>query len=210
MDNPNTSLETIISIFGDSITYGAADYKEGGWVIRLRHFLDTNSNESITVYNHGVCGDNSDSLLERFKPECVSRQPNVIILAIGINDSQYVNTKDTPRVSLQKYEDNLTKLMTQARGFTDKVVCIGITKVDESKTAPIPWDPTKYYDNENIAKYNASAEKMCQQTNVPFINLFDLLEPSDLEDGLHPNAQGHQKMFVRIKEALYRLYGKNL
>jgi len=30
----------------------------------------------------------------------------------------------------------------------------------------------------------------------------DSLEFSDLEDGLHPNAKGHEKMFQRIRDFL--------
>jgi len=29
--------------------------------------------------------------------------------------------------------------------------------------------------------------------------MYDLLQDEDLDDGLHPNAQGHKKMFERIK-----------
>jgi lysophospholipase L1-like esterase len=32
--------------------------------------------------------------------------------------------------------------------------------------------------------------------------MLDLLEDSDLEDGLHPTAGGHEKMFLRIKDFL--------
>lgn len=32
--------------------------------------------------------------------------------------------------------------------------------------------------------------------------MFDLLENEDLEDGLHPNSEGHKKMFIRVKDFL--------
>ena len=32
--------------------------------------------------------------------------------------------------------------------------------------------------------------------------MFDLLEVDDLPDGLHPNTEGHKKMFERIKDFL--------
>jgi len=31
---------------------------------------------------------------------------------------------------------------------------------------------------------------------------FDLLNDEDLNDGLHPNADGHEKMFNRVKDFL--------
>jgi lysophospholipase L1-like esterase len=32
--------------------------------------------------------------------------------------------------------------------------------------------------------------------------MFDLLDEKDLIDGLHPNSQGHQKMFERVRDFL--------
>ncbi len=70
---------------------------------------------------------------------------------------------------------------------------------------PIPWsDEEKFYDNDNIVKYNSVIEKVCDDNNLSFVNLLDLLEPSDLDDGLHPNSEGHKKMFLKIKEFLLK------
>jgi len=53
-----------------------------------------------------------------------------------------------------------------------------------------------------IEKYNKTIEKFCQQNNIPFCPMYDLLNDNDLADGLHPNAQGHKKMFEQIKNFL--------
>jgi hypothetical protein len=42
-----------ILVFGDSIAYGDYD-KEGGWVIRLRKFLDERQLDSYETYNLGI------------------------------------------------------------------------------------------------------------------------------------------------------------
>jgi lysophospholipase L1-like esterase len=194
-------MRQIICAFGDSITWGACDIEKGGWVARLRGYLE-NNNFNVWVYNCGVSGANTDKLLKRFKVEALARRPNLIIFAIGINDSQYVNSKDNPRVPLEKFQKNLQELINQAKEFTDQIVFVGLTKVDESKTMPIPWDPIKFYDRENIKLYNAKIKEVCEKNNLLFIEMFDLLNDSDLEDGLHPNSQGHEKMFLRIKDFL--------
>ena len=36
-------------------------------------------------------------------------------------------------------------------------------------------------------------------TELRKIEIGDMLKPNDLEDGLHPNSNGHAKMFERIK-----------
>ncbi len=194
-------MEKTICIFGDSITWGAVDPKNGGWVAQLRRYFETNDYD-ITVYNNGVSGDNTDDLLTRFRIECTAREPQIIIFAIGINDSQYIKTKDNPRVSLEKFQNNLVELINQAKKFSTKIALIGLTSIDESKMMPTPWETEKFYDNDNIVKYNQVVEKVSAEHDLPFLNLLDLLEINDLSDGLHPNSEGHKKMFLRIKEFL--------
>jgi len=91
---------------------------------------------------------------------------------------------------LEKFQNNLMELINQAKNFTDKIVFISLTKVDESKVMPIPWsDKKKFYDNNNIVKYNTVIKEICNDNNLSFINLLNLLEPNDLDDGLHPNSE---------------------
>ena len=190
-----------ICVFGDSISQGYNDYNEGGWINRLRKYFDL-SDYDISVFNLGVSGDNTFDLLKRFKIEAEARSPEFIIFAIGINDSQYVNSKDNPSVPLSDFNKNLSELQRLSKQFTDKIIFVGLTKVDEPKVTPIPWSITKYYDNENIKKYDLAIKDFCIKNNLPFIEMFDLLDDKDLEDGLHPNSGGHEKMFIRVKDFL--------
>ncbi len=195
-------MKTAICIFGDSIAGGSFDPKNGGWVTQLQRYFETNDYD-IMVYNQGVVGNNTDDLLARFKVECKAKEPQIIVFAIGINDSQYVKTKDNPCISLEKFQNNLVELINQAKKISDKIVLVGLTKADESKVMPIPWlDEETFYDNDNIMKYNAIIEKVSNENSLAFINLLDLLEQNDLADGVHPNSKGHKKMFLIIKEFL--------
>ena len=66
------------------------------------------------------------------------------------------------------------------------------------------WDSNIYYNNKNIKEYNALTKKIADDNNLLYIDIFNLLKEDDLDDGLHPNAQGHQKMFEQIKEQLIK------
>lgn len=157
----------------------------------------------VSIYNCGVSGDNSEGLLRRFKVEAEARKPDVILFAIGINDSQYVRSKDNPRVSLEKFQSNLQELVNQAKNFGKQTIFIGLTKVDESKTMPVPWNTIKYYDEENIRLYNANIKEVCDNNKLLFVDMLDLLNNNDLYDGLHPNSQGHEKYFLRVRDFLF-------
>ncbi len=136
-------------VFGDSIVYGAWD-KEGGWVQRLRKFLEEKQ-EDVLVYNLGVSGDTTDSLLERFQAEAKARlkdSEGVIIISIGVNDSHLFKNKNC--VPLEKFQQNIKRLVSLSKEISSKVIFVGLTPVDETKTTPIPWDKDRFYKNEYI------------------------------------------------------------
>jgi len=197
---------TNILVFGASITWGAWD-KEGGWVSRLRKFIDekniSDSDYNCMIYNLGISGDNTNYLLERLKNEVkarLSEEETIIIFSIGTNDS--AASKSEVSVSIDKFKENLKKIINIAKKHTDKIIILGLTKVDESKTNPIPWNPSVRYINENIKRYNLELKRLAEKENLNYINLFDLLGKEDLEDGVHPNSEGHEKIFQIIKDFL--------
>ena len=188
-----------LCVFGDSIAWGSGDPVNGGWVAQLRHYLETN-NYDLRVYNQGISGEDTDRLLVRFGLENEVRNSEIIILAIGINDSQYIGTKDNPRVSLEKFQSNLNELISQANKTTKTIVFVEITNVDESLLTPVPWSDEKlFFDNDTIGKHNNVIKSVCNEHDLPFINLLNLLDTDDLEDGLHPNTNGHKKIFLKVK-----------
>lgn len=90
-----------------------------------------------------------------------------------------------------------------ARKFSKKIVFIGLTPVDETKTNPLPWSPQFSVKNENIKKYNDIIKMICIKNKIQFIELFNQWVKTDyrrlLEDGAHPNSKGHEKIFETVK-----------
>ena len=69
------------------------------------------------------------------------------------------------------------------------------------------WMPEKCYTNDNIITYNAVIENISRDHHLKFIDLMDVLDMDDLYDGLHPNANGHEKIFLKVKEAVLKAHG---
>jgi len=145
-----------ILVFGDSITWGTADFEHGGWVTRL--FIELGRDFEIDVYNLGVSGDKTPDLLERFESETKARveegEEVILIFAIGINDSYFIHSKNTLMTPLEEFKVNIQELIDRAQKISSKIIFVGLTPVDEPKTTPIPWNTDKSYTNENIKKYN--------------------------------------------------------
>lgn len=147
-----------IIIFGDSIAFGEWD-KEGGWAARLRKYTDqkviaTDFKTYISIYNAGISGDNTETLLQRFENELKVRfdpeDQNSIIIAIGINDSQ-VSIKDgSNKISPEKFKSNSEKLLEISKKYTPNIILVGLTPVDEEKVNPMPWKVIHSYLQKEV------------------------------------------------------------
>ena len=202
-----------ILIFGDSITWGAWDL-QGGWVSRLKKVLTKRSVSSddyySLVYNLGISGDNTDGLLNRFETEVKERidddEDAVIVFAIGINDSQFINTEKRHSVPVGRFRKNIKELVKNARRVTDRIAFVGLTPVDDRKVDPSPWNPAKSYKNEYVEKYDKIIQEVCNERKVDYGGLWGAFQQRDLtsflSDGLHPNDEGHKVIFDTVQKHL--------
>jgi len=203
---------TQILVFGDSIAQGYWD-KDGGWVARLRKFIDAKSigkgEYDCLVFNLGVSGDTTEDLLQRFEFETRQRtrfkEETTFIFAIGGNDA-LLTKENALLVAPKKIENNIQEIIDLAEKFSKKIVFVGLTPVDERKTNPLPWAPQFSVKNENIKKYDEIIKKVCKKNKILFIELFGNWSKINynglLEDGQHPNSRGHEKIFETVKDFL--------
>ena len=187
-------------------------YSEGGWVDRLKSFCMErelkNSEFDYPVYNLGLSGDNTNDLLKRFGFETKQRmklkEEIIIIVAIGVNDSQVGKIG----INIELFKSNVEKLFSVASKFSLKIIFVGLNPIDDPKTNPIPWDENMFYTNERIENYNNIIKSICEEKQIYFIDIFSKFSKLDykklLEDGLHPNSEGHQKMFEIVRDFLVK------
>lgn len=188
-----------ICIFGDSITWGATDLEKGGWAERLKtSYWDFEADEYTDVYNLGIPGNDTNDLLKRFNSEAAIREPDLIIFAIGTNDSQYVKEKNNLRTTLDAFDSNLTELLNQAHEFTNKVIFVGLAGVHDPQTT-LRNDKERYYDSDTMEKYEASLKNFCNKNSIDFIEIKKLMTPSRWEDGLHPDSTDHEIIFKEVR-----------
>lgn len=202
-----------VIIFGASITWGAWD-KEGGWAQRIKSFADnkaiSSSRDDYTaVYCLGVSGDNTESLLKRFDMEVQARvdeeEKTVILVEIGINDSQYNLSENKHRIPVQQYKNNLLKFAAKAKKYKASLIFVGLTPVDK-RVDPIPWKKGFAYRTEFVEKYEKIIKEICVEQNIPFVEVMSKFTKRDytslLIDGLHPNTEGHKIIFEEVKKFL--------
>ncbi len=200
-----------IIVFGDSIAYGKWD-KEGGWVARLRKYIDETFNKPIPtnfqVYNCSIPGEVVTRLAKRFEQELLIRIPqqentnnkNLVILSAGINDScpnNWMTLHSTPSIEFK----NAFKTMIEfALKHNCKVVCVGLTPVNITLSTGL------LFSNEKVKEYDAYISEICSKKNILKVDLFDTLKQIEYEkllvDVVHPNDKGHKILFEEVKKFL--------
>jgi len=192
-------MDKNICIFGDSVT--RATFIKNSWVNLLTDFLRSKyTDDNIEVFNLGINGDTSKGILKRFNIEARSRNPQIIIFAIGINDSSFCNDEQT--VSETDFEKNIMAMINQARKYTDNIYFVGLVLGNKNwlKTLLSKYSLIPSYSISKAKKYNAIIKKIALENKCTYIHLIDKLTDDDFIDGLHPNGNGHQKMFAEIKK----------
>lgn len=192
-----------ICIFGDSIAWGAWDLDKGGWVNRLwLHVAKRNGDDYVEIYNCSIPGGTTETILKRFENEAKIRCADALIFQTGGNDAAYENKPGNYLVAPEKFRENLEEIIKRAKKISNNIIFMDLKNCDESKTMPVSWIDI-YYKNENIEKYVKIMQEVCIANNVSFLNI-NPLENNDFDDGLHPNAAGHEKIFIQMKEFLVK------
>lgn len=205
-----------VLVFGDSTTQGFWD-SEGGWVTRLRKFYDLLQLEDLknrdepTVFNLGISGGTSTTILSRFDAETKARDNGgglCIIITTGLNDSYQIGKKEyksTPEL----YEANLSTLAIKAKNFSDKIMFVGLGAPDEAKTTPVFWKDIYYIPNR-VKKFEDIMRKVAGVNDIVFVPIFEKFKEQSqkkdmLADGLHPNNNGHEFIFKLVQPELDKL-----
>lgn len=161
----------------------------------------------FTIYNLGINGDTTRGLVRRFEGEAgarfVAAERNIVVFSIGLNDAVLLDDEEF-QIPPNEYRMNISSLIHVARKF-GQIALIGLTPVDESKTTPILWQRRWYYRNDQIREYDQVLQTVAAEEKILFIDTLsafaDASHPELLDDGLHPNSRGHQRLFEVIRRA---------
>jgi lysophospholipase L1-like esterase/isopentenyldiphosphate isomerase len=196
----------VVCIFGDSVTWGARLPFRIAWANLLRNHLEKVSDNLISLYDTGIDGNNTRDVLERFEVEAKARQPDVIMFAVGVNDSLYRKTENNPEVPISEYKSNMVELITKAKKFTDNILLIGLVKGSDKWTMPLVQSTTgKTYTKARVKEYDDVLKTVAEENGVKYLELMSMLDDEDFDDGLHPNLTGHAKIFNRVKLVIDQL-----
>ncbi len=200
-------MDLNICIFWDSITWWWFDSERWGWAERIKTELFWYEDGWIEVYNLGISWKDSNNLVNRYRSELESRDGNVAVIAIGINDSCYTWDESNNLVPLDVFQENLKTIKNISKELCLKeLVFIWLTRVNESIVCPYPWSSTgKSYKNHIIEKYDTAIRDFCETELIPYIDMRTVVSNTELPDWLHPDPIWNKKMAEKILPELKRI-----
>jgi acyl-CoA thioesterase-1 len=205
-----------ILVFGASISHGVGD-TGGGWVDRLKRQLHSDMysggksvGEKHTFFNLGIPGNTAADLLTRMPSEIEARgwreEEFVIVISVGTNDSKAVDSQDNKLFTVDQYKQNLQALIDKAKDYTEKIMFVGLTPVNESMLQP-KFDA--HFWQARVKEFDSAMTEVAKTNKVPKVELFEDCLSADWEsklfDGLHPNTAGHKLIADMVKPQLMEL-----
>ena len=198
-------------IIGDSITYGIGDFESGGWSAMFKNFIVNKDDSKICnnyVHIAGFPGATSTDILNKighiFNSFKHNEFNNIVILSIGINDTQEFNGNN--KNNIKQYKLNIEKIAKYVMEQNAKLIILGLTRIESDEK--FLWKPNKYYNNEIITEYDRDLKlileydnelkKLCNDSKIKYISMQDVLQKEDFIDELHPNKSGHKKIFEKV------------
>jgi lysophospholipase L1-like esterase len=190
---------------GDSLIYGYGDADGGGWVERLRRQWMRPDSPGHILYNLGIRGDGVQQVSYRLETEFRNRGelrhrvPDMMILAVGMNDSARLGRPYGRNFTdAELFQTELDQLLRRAQSLC-QVVFVGMTPVDESK---MPFSNFLYYNHADQQHYRDLTQMICHRYGIPYLDILQLwLGRGETwwrshlgNDGLHPNALGYQAL----------------
>ncbi len=184
-----------IIFFGDSLTElaGQEEPKEHvtkGYVRIVREKLaETHSDQNLTVDWVATGGHTVPDLLERVDRDVIARQPNIVVIQIGCNDSGRVPEDD--------FRDGLKELHQRLKSAGIQVVQCSLTSIGEKHDGTNPADP-------KLDEFAEIEREVAKESDVPlndlraaFIGYWKEHNPNNEADGIltydgnHFNQRGH-------------------
>lgn len=190
---------TQLFVFGSGTAYGIGS-DHVGWADLLKQSLASHGDE---LYNFAQPGATIE-FVRVVAPEQLKfyRRSGEVVAIVAVGEDSFGTPEpDNPISSMQEYEPLMAQLIEQLLTTADKVVIIGVTMTDGSKTGRGA--------NDQRILYNHMLAKLCNSSGATFVDIG--ISPDEWakqylhEDGVYPNQRGHHYIFEKVSKTLEAL-----
>jgi acyl-CoA thioesterase-1 len=202
------SAKTVIVAIGDSITYAGTNWGSGvhrntvfgGWVTRLRDRLQDDFPDQYEVLNRGINGDTAQGVFNRLDRDVVSRQPGIVLVAIGTNDAYGYAGVNVPARNADDYQSVMRRIFDKLEQDLPgtPVFAMGMSTPLKKYATGLAFNQD-FLDTQ-FAAYNDVLKELTREYGYFYVDIPSKW-PGDVEeswelsaDGIHPNDAGYDMM----------------
>lgn len=223
-DNPQKEQKYTIVAFGASTT--APRGKVDIYANCLARELPAKGIQA-EIINAGVGGNTTRAALARLEKDVIQKNPNLVVIWLGINDSTVDVWKNPPatepRVSKEEYVQNLEKIIETLKArkcgvilMTPNQLCwLPYLKEAYGKPPYLPDDPDGF--NVILREYAQAARELAGKLKIPLVDVYAAflaygkVENQSVKDllldGMHPNDKGHRIVADLLIPEIVKLNG---
>lgn len=169
------------------------------------------------VYNEGIPGSHTGRLsdnnrfkiphaLDRFEKVVLDRNPDIVTICFGLNDSWFDQGKEAPRIALNQYRSNLRYMIDELEKREVRIILM---------TPNAIGDKFERWRYNYTAQYAEAMRGLANEYKLPLIDQWQLFEAyaaqkgnkiDDLMlDGMHPNNQWHAQWAALIANEIEKI-----
>lgn len=197
-----------IVTLGDSITKGVRPgVTDSETFASLLESRAKAAGHQVEVINVGIGGERTDQALARFERDVISKSPGILTVMYGANDSYVDPGQPGPRLSPERFRENLEKIVDLAQGAGIRVILMTEPRWGAN---PKP-NGLGEHPNLRLAEFMKVVREVARENKVVLVDHFEewtRRETDGLDlatvttDLLHPNPAGHRLLAETIWPAL--------
>ncbi|HLQ44355.1 MAG TPA: GDSL-type esterase/lipase family protein, partial [Planctomycetaceae bacterium] len=209
-DEPAAKTPLRIITLGDSITRGvrsgvvANDTFSALLEVELRK-----TGRAVEVLNVGIGGERTDGALARLDKDVIAKQPDLVTIMYGTNDSYVDKGKTEPRLTRDEFAANLRQLVDRLQAANIKPVLMTEPRWGDAAVK----NGAGEHPNVLLEKYLTACREVAKEKQVPLVDHFTQWTDRNASgfdvgqwttDQCHLNPAGHKVVTAAILKVLRR------
>ena len=154
--------------------------------------------KDLPVVNSGISGNITDDILKDMKKRVYQYNPSKVFLLIGTNDLIRDKSNEEIVEGVEKIIKGIKENRPKAEIYLESIYPVNY------KLSPRMVNVRK---NDDIKEINEKLEDYCEDNDITYIDMYDLLKDDDdnfdsiyTDDGLHPNDEGYETITKKLKK----------
>lgn len=195
--------ERTIVFFGDSIVYGyGVERDTESFYARISKIMATGLFGPVKTINAGVSGNDTDEALLRVTKDVTVHNPDVVVIAFGLNDCQ------NKMMTVERFRSNIENMIAAMPSKTKIVMATSNSFLESGQSVWVDM-------NDSLDPYMEAVRAIAMERKFQLIDVNrvwkDQLErdnrhlESYYSDPTHPSAKGHGLLYEAYMNVLRRM-----